>query len=125
MENLFGKNWEMHVIIRPPWSIVTILKCALKHWMAAVSESFLRKTESMLRDILICINEVPGGGRKLQDVKFFLDKCNDVIQTLNDSKYPALKPQSLTQIEVSKLLFHLYKIKFRIKLFIMEIYFRI
>ena len=101
MEELFGNRWELHVIVRPPWSIDGVLKCALKHWMAAVNESFTRRTERMLRDLQECIHDSPDGGRKLQNVKSFLDKCTDVIQTLNTNKYPTLKPQMLTKIEVS------------------------
>lgn len=101
MKSLFKDRWEMHVIIRPPWSPVTVLKCALKHWMAAVSDSFtVRKTELMLRDLLDQIRNVPDGGRKLPDVEHFLEKCMDVFQNLHDAKYPQLKQESLEKIEV-------------------------
>ncbi|XP_031784912.1 transcriptional protein SWT1 isoform X2 [Nasonia vitripennis] len=99
MEGLFGNRWEMHCIVRPPWSILTVLKCALKHWMAVVSDSFTRRTESMLRDLQTCIHRAPESGRKLKDVKFFLDKCGEVFQTLDVSKHKDLKMQSLNKIE--------------------------
>lgn len=108
MENLFGNAWERHVIIRPPWSVVTVLKCALKHWMAAVSEAFTRKVESLLKDLQLCISQTPVGGKKLQDVKFFLDTCYNVFQNLNKPKYPALKERSVTQMEVSVKFFEIF-----------------
>lgn len=102
MENLFSKAWERHVIIRPPWTVVTVLKCALKHWMAAVSEAFTRKTEATLKELQLCLRDTPVGGRKLQDVKFFLDKCHDVVQNLNITTYAALQEQSLTKFQVNR-----------------------
>ncbi|KAJ8668678.1 hypothetical protein QAD02_010341 [Eretmocerus hayati] len=100
MENLFGSRWEMHVIIRPPWTVKTVLKCAIKHWMAAVSEAFARKAEPMLRDLQVCINSTPDEGRRLQDVKGFLDKCSDIAQLLKDIKYPKLKERAIDQLNV-------------------------
>ncbi|XP_058790584.1 transcriptional protein SWT1-like isoform X2 [Phymastichus coffea] len=100
METLFGNRWEMHVIIRPPWSVATVLKCALKHWMGAVSFSFkTRKIETMLHDLLEQINNVPEGGRKLNDAKQFLEKCNDIVQGLDSSKYDQFKIEALDKLE--------------------------
>ena len=103
MEVLFGSRWHMHVIIKPPWTLVDVLKCAIKHWIAAVSESFNRRCENNLKDLLENIKNPPAGGRKLKDVKFFLDKCEDVVETMNTSKYPTLKPQMLAEINVIQL----------------------
>lgn len=102
MENLYGKVWEKYVIIRPPWSIGCVLKCALKHWIAAVGESFQRKGEAILKDIQMTINTIPTGGRKLEDVTHFLNKCSDLIQTLNDEKHLKLKEATKLNIDVCK-----------------------
>ncbi|XP_014237391.1 transcriptional protein SWT1-like [Trichogramma pretiosum] len=102
MNILFGDGWESHVIIRPPWSVIDALKCALKHWMAAVSESFTRKTESTLKELFDCLKIIPTGGRKLKDVQFFLGKCEDMFQTISSSKYPVLKPQMIKKIDELK-----------------------
>lgn len=101
MEKVFEKEWELMCIIRPPWTLEDVLKCTLKHWIAAVSEGFLRKTEKMIKDVDLCLKCKPVGGRKLQDVKFFLDKCNDIAQTLNTSNYSELKTRILSEFEVS------------------------
>lgn len=60
MRNLFGDGWERYTIIRPPWSTVDVLKCAIKHWMAAVSESFMRIADLILKELLDNINNPPG-----------------------------------------------------------------
>lgn len=111
MENLFGNNWERHVIVHPPWSILSVLKCALKHWIAAVSESFKNKTEPLLRDIQSCISNVPKGGRKLKDVKLFLNQCYILFQNLDELKYPVFRKKVTEQIHVS---LHKYFILFEI-----------
>ncbi|OAD53425.1 Transcriptional protein SWT1, partial [Eufriesea mexicana] len=36
MYTLYGESWEKYVVIRPPWTTVTVLKCAVKHWIAAI-----------------------------------------------------------------------------------------
>ncbi|XP_012287331.1 transcriptional protein SWT1 [Orussus abietinus] len=87
MQKLYGDLWEKYTIIKPPWSCVDVLKCALKHWIAAVGESFLRRAESLLKDLLQIIQNVPPNGRKLADVIAVLDKCNDLVQMAKVEKY--------------------------------------
>lgn len=60
MRSLYGDSWEKYVIIQPPWTIVTVLQCAIKHWIAAVSESFLRKAEAILKELLEVFKNVSG-----------------------------------------------------------------
>lgn len=101
MEKVFEKEWQLRCIIRPPWSFQDVFKCTLKHWIAAVSEGFLRKTEQMIKDVDLYLKSTPVGGRKLQDVKFFLEKCYDIAQTLNGSRYPEFRTQILRKFDVS------------------------
>lgn len=49
MKCLFGEYWKQHTVIPPPWTVVSIIRCCVKHWIAAVSESF--KSRKMI-DIL-------------------------------------------------------------------------
>ncbi|XP_014209678.1 transcriptional protein SWT1 isoform X2 [Copidosoma floridanum] len=99
MKNLFGDRWEKHAIIHPPWSVHSVLKCALKHWMAAVSESFYtRKTEKVLQDLQIYLKNLSEDGRKLKEVKTFLYKSKEVIQTLQITKYATFKENMLLKI---------------------------
>lgn len=50
---LYGESWEKYVILKPPWTTVTVLQCAVKHWIAAVSESFSRReAEVILKELL-------------------------------------------------------------------------
>ena len=60
MKNLYGDAWERYTIVRPPWSTKDVLKCAVKHWMAAVSESFTRRAEPILKELLETITHPPG-----------------------------------------------------------------
>ena len=60
MKNLYGEPWERYTIVRPPWSTKDVLKCAVKHWMAAVSESFTRRAEPILKELSETINHLPG-----------------------------------------------------------------
>jgi len=53
MAEIYGElEWKIYVIIKPPWTIVTALKCAIKHWIAAINESFQKPAESNMKDLL-------------------------------------------------------------------------
>lgn len=60
MEVLYGESWEKYVIMKPPWTAITVLQCAIKHWMAAVSESFRRKAVFILKEFLQIFKNVSG-----------------------------------------------------------------
>ncbi|XP_066592364.1 transcriptional protein SWT1 isoform X2 [Prorops nasuta] len=99
MYNLYGDNWERYTIISPPWTIITVLKCAIKHWIAAVNESFLRKAEPLLKDLLKFFNDSPAAGRKLTDIAVILDHCKDLILMVKTDKHPELMVQAMSGIE--------------------------
>ncbi|XP_076286282.1 swt1 RNA endoribonuclease [Lasioglossum baleicum] len=89
MHVLYGDSWERHVIIRPPWTVVTALQCAIKHWIAAVSESFLRKAEVVLKELLQIFRDV-SGDRTITEVICILNKCSELTQMVNVDKHPEL-----------------------------------
>lgn len=60
MHTLYGDSWEKYVIIKPPWTTVTVLQCAVKHWIAAISESFERKAEIILKELLQIFKNTSG-----------------------------------------------------------------
>lgn len=60
MRTLYGESWEKYVIIKPPWTIITVLQCAIKHWIAAVSESFIRRAEATLKELLQIFKDTSG-----------------------------------------------------------------
>ncbi|XP_043248573.1 transcriptional protein SWT1 isoform X1 [Colletes gigas] len=101
MYELYGDTWQKYVIIKPPWTVITVLQCALKHWIAAVSESFLRKAEDILRELLQIFKDV-SGERTLKDVKYILDRCSDLSQMVNIDKYPNLMQQVYQKIDELK-----------------------
>lgn len=89
MHALYGDSWERHVIIRPPWTVVTVFQCAVKHWIAAVSESFLRKAEIILKELLQIFREM-SGDRTITEVICILNKCSELAQMVNVAKHPEL-----------------------------------
>ncbi|KMQ85613.1 transcriptional protein swt1-like protein, partial [Lasius niger] len=79
MSEIYGETeWKLYVIIKPPWTIVTALKCAIKHWIAAINDSFQRRAEYILKELLQTFEHLPTGGRKLEDVEHILEKCSDL-----------------------------------------------
>lgn len=61
MSDIYGPDWEMFVIIKPPWTIITALKCAIKHWIAAISESFQKRhSVFILKELLQAFEYLPG-----------------------------------------------------------------
>lgn len=61
MSEIYGETeWKIYVIIKPPWTIITALKCAIKHWIAAINESFQRRAEYILKELLDTFTYIPG-----------------------------------------------------------------
>lgn len=53
LSEVYGKTeWQIYVIIKSPWIIITALKCAIKHWIAAINESLQRRAEYILKKLL-------------------------------------------------------------------------
>ncbi|XP_070164450.1 transcriptional protein SWT1 [Polyergus mexicanus] len=99
MSEIYGEaEWKLYVIIKPPWTIVTALKCAIKHWIAAINESFQRCAEYILKELLQGFEYLPVGGRKLEDVEYILEKCSDLVQVVNADKYYELMTQTFDAI---------------------------
>ncbi|KYN04040.1 Uncharacterized protein C1orf26 [Cyphomyrmex costatus] len=98
MSEIFGETeWKIYVIIKPPWSIVTALKCALKHWIAAISDSFQRRAEPVLKELLNAFEHMPVGG-KLRDVEHIIEKSSDLVQMVNADKHCDLLTQTFNAI---------------------------
>ncbi|KAL6442894.1 hypothetical protein ACFW04_002740 [Cataglyphis niger] len=99
MSEIYGEvEWKLYVIIKPPWSVVTALKCAIKHWIAAINESFQRYAEHILKELLQVFEHFPVGGRKLEDMEYILEKCSDLIQAVNVDKHYELMTQTFDTI---------------------------
>ncbi|XP_043286285.1 transcriptional protein SWT1 [Venturia canescens] len=98
MQNLYNDTWEKYVFIKPPWSVYGVLRCAIKHWIAAVSDSFTKKAENLLKELLEAFNNIPDSGRKLSDISHILEIINDVLQCIKYEKYPNLVSQSTQAI---------------------------
>ncbi|XP_046833779.1 transcriptional protein SWT1-like isoform X4 [Vespa crabro] len=99
MKNLFGETWEKYTIIKPPWTILCVLKCAIKHWIAAISDAFDRQAEHLLKELLEIFRTMPKGGRKLKDIAKVLEKSAELIQMINVDKYSDLINRASSSIK--------------------------
>ncbi|XP_015191410.1 PREDICTED: transcriptional protein SWT1-like isoform X2 [Polistes dominula] len=99
MKKLYDESWEKYVIVKPPWTIMCVLKCAIKHWIAATSEVFDREALNLLKELSEMFKEFSKGGRRLKDIVYLLEKCNDLIQTINIDKYSELMTRVLNAIQ--------------------------
>ncbi|XP_011863191.1 PREDICTED: transcriptional protein SWT1-like [Vollenhovia emeryi] len=99
MSQIFGEaEWKIYVIIKPPWTTVTALKCAIKHWIAAINESFERRAEYLLKELLEAFVHIPVGGRKLQDVEYIIEKSSTLVQIADVNKYRDLTAKTFNAI---------------------------
>ncbi|KAH0535413.1 uncharacterized protein LOC123266943 [Cotesia glomerata] len=98
MKNLYGETWERHTIIRPPWTVLTVLKCANKHWIAAVSDSFERRAESILKDLVQIVTGLQYSCQ-LKDVETMIQRFNDLVGCLKAVKYPNILENVTEAIE--------------------------
>lgn len=123
MSETYGEaEWKIYVIIKPPWTMITALKCAIKHWIAAINESFQRRAEYILKELQDAFLHVPGilinitcrtricilslilffsvGGRQLEGVEYILEKSSDLVQAVNMDKHSNLVTQTFDTITV-------------------------
>ncbi|XP_011053812.1 PREDICTED: transcriptional protein SWT1 [Acromyrmex echinatior] len=100
MSEIYGEaEWHVYVIIKPPWTTITALKCAIKHWIAAISESFQRRdAECLLKELLDTFEHTPAGGRKLRDMEYIIEKCSDLVQMVNTDKHYDLLTETFNAI---------------------------
>ncbi|KAG5315400.1 SWT1 protein, partial [Pseudoatta argentina] len=100
MSEIYGEaEWHIYVIIKPPWTTITALKCAIKHWIAAISESFQRRdAECLLKELLDTFEQTPVGGRKLRDMEYIIEKCSDLVQMVNTDKHYDLLTETFNAI---------------------------
>lgn len=99
MKNLYGDTWEKYAIIKPPWTISCVLKCAVKHWIAAISEAFDRHAEPILKELQEIFFKMPKTGRKLKDIAYLLEKCSDLTNMIKVDKYPDLMSRASSAID--------------------------
>ncbi|XP_012060914.1 PREDICTED: transcriptional protein SWT1 [Atta cephalotes] len=99
MSEIYGEAWHVYVIIKPPWTTVTALKCAIKHWIAAINESFQRRdVERLFKELLDSFEHTPVGGRKLRDMEYIIEKCSDLVQMVNADKHYDLLTETFNAI---------------------------
>ncbi|XP_046414257.1 transcriptional protein SWT1 isoform X2 [Neodiprion fabricii] len=99
MEKLFGEKWARHVIIQPPWSVMDVLKCTSKHWIAAISDVFVRRAESMVTKLTEIFLNSPKYGQSLKSIRTVLEVCYDLVQMVKSDKYQELSYQSCSNIK--------------------------
>ncbi|KAI4485693.1 hypothetical protein M0802_012597 [Mischocyttarus mexicanus] len=99
MRKLYDKMWENCVIIKPPWTVSCVLQCAIKHWIAATSEAFDKEAYNLLKELLELFKTMTEGSRTLKDVLYLLEKCSDLIQSMNIDEYSDLMTRALNAIQ--------------------------
>ncbi|XP_012257313.2 transcriptional protein SWT1 isoform X1 [Athalia rosae] len=99
MENLYEKNWEKHTIVQPPWSVMDVLKCATKHWIAAISNAFVRSAKSQMEKLSEMFKDAPKYGQSLKYVSEVLDVCQNLVQLVDSKKYAQLANETFSQIQ--------------------------
>ncbi|XP_026299733.1 transcriptional protein SWT1 [Apis mellifera] len=110
MHTLYGDSWEKYVIIKPPWTTVTVLQCAVKHWIAAISESFERKAEIILKELLQIFKNT-SDRKTLKENSYILNKCSDLAQMINIDKHSILMLRISKKIDELKEKCHNYEIE--------------
>ncbi|XP_026669491.1 transcriptional protein SWT1-like [Ceratina calcarata] len=101
MHSLYGECWEKYVLIKPPWTTITVLQCAIKHWIAIVSESFTKKADVVMKELLQIFKDT-SDGKRLEERGNILDKCSALVQMLDVSKHSDLMLRASKKIEEVK-----------------------
>ncbi|XP_046735272.1 transcriptional protein SWT1 isoform X2 [Diprion similis] len=99
MEKLFGENWERHAIIQPPWSVIDVLKCTSKHWIAAISDAFVRRAETVVMKLTEMFLNAPKYGQSLKSISTVLEVCYDLVQMVKLDEYQELSYKSCSNIK--------------------------
>ncbi|XP_034937886.1 transcriptional protein SWT1 [Chelonus insularis] len=101
LKNTFGDEWEKYTTLKPPWTAITVLKCATKYFIVVVSESFSTKAEPILKTLLQLITKLENNVRKqLKEIQHIIELFNDLIQYVNDvNKYQHILRRSIAAIQ--------------------------
>ncbi|XP_011246360.1 transcriptional protein SWT1 isoform X1 [Mus musculus] len=113
MKIAFGNLWMEVLYLKPPWTLINLLQCFKKHWLAVfglVMENNLLVTVESLYENLCKANKAVD----FTTVKFLLQDSKSLLHAFSTrSNYDGVLPQTFAQ--VNKLLQVLAEVKTKLK----------
>ncbi|CAO2637196.1 Transcriptional protein SWT1 [Lemmus lemmus] len=113
MKIAFGNLWMEVLYLKPPWTLINLLQCFKKHWLAVfglvMENNLLLTIESVYENLLKANNAVD-----FKTVKFLLQDSKSLLHAFSTrSNYDGILPQ--TFVQVNKLLQVLAEVKTKLK----------
>nr|XP_048286990.1 transcriptional protein SWT1 isoform X3 [Myodes glareolus] len=113
MKIAFGNLWMEVLYLKPPWTLVNLLQCFKKHWLAVfglvMENNLLLTIESLYENLLKANNAVD-----FKTVKFLLQDSKSLLHAFSTrSNYDGILPQTFAQ--VNRLLQVLAEVKTKLK----------
>ncbi|KAL1774939.1 transcriptional protein SWT1 isoform X1 [Sigmodon hispidus] len=113
MKIAFGNLWMEVLYLKPPWTLINLLQCFKKHWMAVfglvMEKELLLTIENLYENLSKANNAVD-----FKTVKFLLQDSKSLLHAFSTrSNYDGILPQTFAQ--VNKLLQVLAEVKTKLK----------
>uniref|UniRef100_A0A8D1MXL3 Transcriptional protein SWT1 n=1 Tax=Sus scrofa TaxID=9823 RepID=A0A8D1MXL3_PIG len=113
MKIAFGNLWMEVLYLKPPWTLMHLLQCFRKHWLAVfglvMEKNLLLTVESLYENLCKANNAVD-----FTTVKFLLQDSKSLLHAFSTrSNYDGILPQAFAQ--VNKLLQTLTEVKAKLK----------
>ena len=80
MHNVFDKDWEKVIALKPPWTLIDILTCLLKHWISVISFTLTSESKFLIETLKDFFSKFGQEGKR------FL-KYNLALRILNQTLY--------------------------------------
>ncbi|XP_033618030.1 transcriptional protein SWT1 isoform X2 [Fukomys damarensis] len=113
MKIAFGNLWMEMLYLKPPWTLIHLLQCFKKHWLAVfglvVEKNLLLTVESLYENLCKANNAVD-----FTTVKFLLQDSKSLLHAFSiRSNYDGILPQAFAQISRLLQIFAEVKTKFK------------
>ncbi|XP_023366599.1 transcriptional protein SWT1 isoform X4 [Otolemur garnettii] len=113
MKMAFGNLWMEMLYLKPPWTLIHLLQCFKKHWLAVfgliMEKNLLLTVESLYENLHRANNTVD-----FTTVKFLLQDSKSLLHAFSTrSNYDGILPQAFAQ--VNKLLQAFAEVKTKLK----------
>ncbi|XP_013377121.1 PREDICTED: transcriptional protein SWT1 isoform X2 [Chinchilla lanigera] len=113
MKIAFGNLWMEMLYLKPPWTLIHLLQCFKKHWLAVfglvMEKNLLLTVESLYENLCKANNAVD-----FTTVKFLLQDSKSLLHAFSvRSNYDGILPQAFAQ--VSRLLQTFAEVKAKLK----------
>ncbi|KAM6166230.1 transcriptional protein SWT1 [Erethizon dorsatum] len=113
MKIAFGNLWMEMLYLKPPWTLIHLLQCFKKHWLAVfglvMEKNLLLTVESLYENLCKANNAVD-----FTTVKFLLQDSKSLLHAFSiRSNYDGILPQAFAQ--VSRLLQTFAEVKTKLK----------